>query len=265
MTGAAPAGGETVTDTADGVFEQAGYRCRLEWGRRGARRAAARGDALVVVDTLRFSTAVATATRFGATIYPCSPEDDAATLARRAGAELAGSGRERERRRFSLSPLSFVDVEPGTKVVLPSPNGATCSRYGRAVPRLFVGALVNAGAVGAAVSRLLATTDLAVTVLACGERWPEASEDGPLRFAVEDELGAGAILSHLDGPLSPEARLARGAYLAARGDIRDLLWECGSGRELRHKGLGEDVRHAARLDLYEAVPVMQGECLARLG
>jgi 2-phosphosulfolactate phosphatase len=145
------------------------------------------------------------------------------------------------------------------------PNGATCSRYGRAVPRLFVGALVNAGAVGAAVSRLLTTTELAVTVLACGERWLEASEDGPLRFAVEDELGAGAILSHLDGPMSPEARLARGAYLAARGDLQDLLWECGSGRELRHKGLGADVRHAARLDLYEAVPVMQGECLARLG
>lgn len=37
------------------------YHCKLDWGQRGALRAAQRGDVLVIVDTLSFSTAVATA------------------------------------------------------------------------------------------------------------------------------------------------------------------------------------------------------------
>jgi 2-phosphosulfolactate phosphatase len=58
------------------------------------------------------------------------------------------------------------------------------------VPHLLVGALLNARAVAAAVARLLAETDLSVTVLACGERWKEPNEDGELRFAIEDYLEA---------------------------------------------------------------------------
>jgi hypothetical protein len=41
-------------------------RVRLAWGQRGGQEAAERGDILVVVDTLRFSTAAATAVHHGA-------------------------------------------------------------------------------------------------------------------------------------------------------------------------------------------------------
>ena len=63
-------------DTTLDMLSQHSYRCRLEWGRDGARRASARRDILVVVDTLRFSTAVVTAVPRGAIIYPCDPTDD---------------------------------------------------------------------------------------------------------------------------------------------------------------------------------------------
>src|SRR5207302_2020235 len=99
--------------------------------------------------------------------------------------------------RFSLSPLSYLDAQSGTRVVLASPNGATCSRYAAEVGFLFVGTLLNAKAVAGAVSHLLAVTDLCVTLLACGERWKTPSEDGELRMAIEDSLGAGAILSYI--------------------------------------------------------------------
>jgi 2-phosphosulfolactate phosphatase len=71
-------------------------------------------------------------------------------------------------------------------------------------------------------------------------------------------LGAGAILSHLEHPKSPEARACEGAFRHVRDDLPAVLWECGSGRELREKGFGEDVRHAARLNHYDSVPVMRG-------
>jgi 2-phosphosulfolactate phosphatase len=240
------------------MFSQHPYRCRLDWGRRGTREAATRGDILVIVDTLTFSTAAVTAVQAGAVIYPCAWADDPAEIARRIGGEAAVNRREVPAKgRYSLSPGTYRDVAPGTKIVLASPNGATCSRYADAVPYLFVGTLLNAAAVGAAVGRLLADTAHSVTVIACGERWATVEEDEGLRVAVEDYLGAGAILSCLDAPLSPEARVCAGAFAGARAALAELLWECGSGRELRHMGFPDDVRHAAQLNLYDVAPVMR--------
>lgn len=245
-------------------FSQEGYRCRLEWGYRGAREAAARGDILVVVDTLRFSSAVATAIHHGVLIHPCAWADDPEELARRVGGEAAMKRRVASSpSRFSLSPLSFLGAEPGTRVVLASPNGATCSRFAASVPHLFVGALLNAAAVASAVSRLLDGSDRCVTLLACGERWPTPSEDGELRMAIEDYLGAGAILAGIAYDKSPEVRACEGAFQHLQGDLEAVLLACGSGRELLGKGCGEDVRHSARLNLYDSVPIMRGEAIER--
>ena len=118
------------------------------------------------------------------------------------------------------------------------PNGATCSRYASQVPFLFAGALVNAKAVATVVSSLLEQKALSVTVIACGERWKTPSEDGELRVALEDYLGAGAILSYLPQEKSPEARVCEGAFVHVRDELHAMLWECGSGRELGNKDLG---------------------------
>jgi 2-phosphosulfolactate phosphatase len=258
-----------VIGAQDDWFAQRGYRCRLEWGRAGARRGATRGDVLVVVDTLRFSTATATAVHYGAEIYPCLPTEDAGALAARVGGQAAAGPAAPAGAGYSLSPLSYVGVPPGTRVVLPSPNGATCARYAAAVPHLFVGALVNATATAAAVARVLDGASLGVTVVACGERWPApAEEDEPMRLAVEDALGAGAILATLAArgySLSPEADVSAGAFRSAAPRLEGLLWDSGSGRELRAKGLAADVRHAARLDLYDCAPAMRDGRLAPSG
>lgn len=245
-------------------WDQTEYRCRLEWGRRGAREAAARGDVLVVVDTLSFSTCVATAIAHGGVIYPCAWDEDPAALGARVGAEVAVPRQDVPTKgRFSLSPATFEKIEAGTRVVLASPNGATCSQYARVVPLLFVGSLVNASAVADAVSTMISTNDLAVTVLACGERWGQSNEDGDLRFAIEDYLGAGAIISRLPLSRSPEAEVCEGAFRHARAELPRLIGESGSGRELRALGYTSDVERAARFDLYDAVPVMNGERLER--
>ena len=239
-------------------------RVRLAWGRRGAQDAAERGDILVVVDTLRFSTAAATAVHHGALIYPCATDEALYTaLAQRVGGEVAlHHAASPTLTRFSLSPRSFLAVEPGARVVLPSPNGSTCSQYGSRAPALFVGALVNAQAVAEAVSHLLHGVDhLNVTVLACGERWQIPDEEGALRFAVEDYLGAGAILAALPFSQTMEAQVCAATFQAMRDQLDMALWECESGQELRAKGLGEDVRFAARLNIYDTAPVLRGERL----
>jgi 2-phosphosulfolactate phosphatase len=244
-------------------FAQLPYRYRLEWGRRGARAAAARGDVLVVVDVLSFSTAAATAVERGAIVYPCAKGEDTPEFAARVRAERAVSRYDVPARgRFSLSPPTLLAAAPGDRIVLASPNGATCARYGAAVPALFVGALVNAAAVAGAVARTLdAQPPLAVTVLVCGERWDMSDpDDGDLRFALEDLLGAGAVLAHLPPDLtrSPEARAAEATFHAAAHDLPGALRACGSGVELIAKGFPEDVEHAARLSVFDSVPVLRG-------
>ena len=219
----------------------------------------------MIVDTLSFSSAVATAVHHGAVVYPCATTDDLPALGARYNAELAVRRHEVPAKgRFSLSPLTYVGVAPGTAIVIASPNGAVCSAVGRRAPHLLVGALNNARAVAAAVSSLLDRTALGVTVVACGERWKSPTEDGEIRFAIEDYLGAGAILARLSHTRSPEARACAAAFVGAREDLPQIIEDCGSGRELRAMGFGQDAVHAARLDCYDAVPVMRGERLERL-
>jgi 2-phosphosulfolactate phosphatase len=248
-----------------GWFGQRPSRCRLEWGRRGANTASARGDVLVVVDTLTFSTAAATALHRGVTIYPCLPGEKE-RLAREVGAEAAVPRQDVPRAgRFSLSPATFLASQPGAKVVLDSPNGAACCVLAQAAPCVVVGSLVNAQAVARFVAARLATGGCAVTVLACGERWLTPVEGEDLRFAVEDWLGAGAILSYLDLDKSPEARVCEAAYRGVRDLLEETLLGCGSGVELCEKGYEEDVLHSARLDLYGTVPLLAGGRLVHAG
>jgi 2-phosphosulfolactate phosphatase len=247
-------------------FLQHGYRCRLDWGRDGARRAALRGDILVVIDVLSFSSAVVTAVHHGGAIIPCSKRDDAAGIASREHAALAVHRTEvPQHGPYSLSPLTYLSMVPGTSVVLPSPNGATCSICAASTPYLFIGSLLNAAAVADAVTSLLMSSTHSVTVIACGERWEDVEDEGErLRFAIEDFLGAGAVLVGIPLAKSPEAELCEMAFRAAGERVPELLLESGSGQELSAKGFGGDVEHASRLNLYESVPVMDAGRFVRL-
>ena len=134
--------------------------------------------------------------------------------------------------------------------MLPSPNGATLSRiaaeHGRTV---FAGCLRNASAVAAAARRAGST----IGVIAAGERWPDRS----LRPAIEDLVGAGAIISALDpGARSPEAELAAASFQHVATDLRRYLQACASGRELIELGFDDDVRLAAELDVGTTAPVL---------
>ncbi|MBI1923015.1 2-phosphosulfolactate phosphatase [Candidatus Poribacteria bacterium] len=241
------------------MFSQTPYRYRLEWGSRGAREAAERGDVVVIVDTLSFSSAVIAAVQAGMEVYPLPTGVEATLLARRVGAEVAVHRREVPGNgRYSLSPLTFLDGPRGNRVVLPSLNGSMCSAIANHAPAVLIGAPLNAHAVASYVSQLQQRSGLPVTVIACGEHWVDVrGEENWLRPAIEDYLGAGAILSYLTArDLSPEAEVCRAAFLGSRERLGTLIWECGSGRELRERGFEADVRYAARLDVCEVIPLL---------
>ena len=80
--------------------------------------------------------------------------------------------------------------------------------------------------------------------------------DDSLRPAFEDQAGAGAILSGLEG-LSPEASSAVAVFIDARGELPDRLTSCASGREVGSRGYAIDVSLAAELDVTDTVPILQ--------
>ncbi len=220
--------------------------------------AANAGRIVVVVDTLSFSTLVAFATIKGAKIYPAGTRDDAAKVSIETGAELAVRRKEvPEKGRYSLSPLTYVEATPDTRVAIFSPNGGMATLCARSAPHVFAGALVNAGAVARRINQLVTDFSAGVTVVACGERVERSGETGDHREAVEDYLGAGAILAGIDLPKSPAAADCARAYLVNRANIRSLLVGSFSGQEFAGTGFFADVEFAARVDLIDSVPELR--------
>ena len=241
------------------VFSQSPYRCKFDWGAIGAKRAAERGDVIVLVDVLSFSTTVVHAVSKGAVVFTCPESADARAIADREGAEIAVRRSEAPPKgQYSLSPLTFDNAKPGVKIVLPSLNGGTCVNICQNAPVVVVGALINASAVGAALRNATDPSESAVTIIACGERDKFPHND--LRMAIEDFLGAGAILAQLPFDKSPEAIVCEEAFKANITRIDSLLWECISGRELRGEGFADDVRFASRIDTHDRVPNLSNGC-----
>jgi len=226
-------------------FDQADYDVRLEWGRAGLHALLGVTDVFVIVDVLSFSTCVDVATTNGALVFPFAETGHAAqSFADRIDAVCAG---RRGEARYSLSPRTFASVPCGARIVLPSPNGATLSLGTEQVTTL-AGCLRNATTVGRAAQVL----GKRITVIAAGERW----SDGQLRPAVEDLLGAGAVVSALGGHRSPEAETGQRAFETTAPRLRDTLLGSASGRQLVERGFTDDVEIAATWDVSQCAPML---------
>ena len=239
---------------------QHGFAYRLGWGLDGLRSLAPSCPVIVVVDVLRFTTAVCAALEAGATVLPFRWKDErAAAHAAEQGAVLAG---RREDGGPSLSPTDLLRLDRDTRIVLPSPNGSTIAFEAAAadVEVVLAGSLRNASAT--ARHALTMADGRPIGVIAAGERWDHVAD---LRPCVEDFLGAGAILKVLDPSAavdppscSPEARAARAAFADARPLLHRHLAESASGRELTRIGFADDVDTAAQHDVANVVAQLDG-------
>lgn len=229
-------------------FDQQDYAVRFEWGLPGIAALAPTSDVIIIVDVLSFTTSVDIVIARGGMVFPY--RDTLETLPAFAAARnalFAAPGRRHEAA-YTLSPASLLAVPPGTRLVLPSPNGSTLSLLTGAVPTM-AGCLRNAQA----VAHRAAQIGPRISVIAAGERWRES---GLLRPSVEDLWGAGAIISHLDHGRSVEAEMAVAAFRYAQANLEESLQRCGSGQELIGRGFAEDVRLAGQLNVSSAAPLL---------
>src|SRR5215813_7135988 len=236
------------------TFDQQEFDIRCEWGAHGIAALAPISDVIIIIDVLSFSTSVEVAVTQGAMVFPYRWRDDTArAYAVSIGAILADPGRHP--RRYSLSPASLTRIPTGTRLVLPSPNGATLTLAAQPTP-VLAGCLRNARAVAAVAQKY----GRKIAVIPAGERW---KDDGSLRPAFEDLIGAGAIISHLNGRRSPEALVTLAAFRAVESDLDNALRQCSSGKELIEWGFATDVMLAAQLDVSACAPLLVNDAYRR--
>ena len=156
-----------------------------------------------------------------------------------AGARAVGEG---------VDAIILVDV-------LPSVHPSVPEALEEAAPAIIRGTLRNRAAV--ARWALAAQGDkgdrFMIAVVASGEQ----RDDGSIRFAVEDLLGAGAIIDALGDVgidyCSPEAAAASAAYTGLRNATGHLIGASASGKALAAAGRRADVDHAIARDAADPI------------
>lgn len=235
----------------------------VDWGIDGVRYAFKNKDIVVIVDTLRFSTAVVTAIVQGFTIYPAFDRSVGKKLAARLDAQLAGKPGESK---YTISPYSYLNAAASDekRVVLPSPNGSACSELVGEGDIAFIGCFLNARAVAQHSCIVAQEKHRNITIIAAGEqravdtgeRIVYEPKEAYRVFAIEDYLASGAILSYLQGSKSAEAQICELSFVATRERLLEFLLKSFSGRYLIENGLENDVKHAAQLNSYDVIPVI---------
>ncbi|RPI18612.1 MAG: hypothetical protein EHM58_04705 [Ignavibacteriae bacterium] len=230
------------------------FHINLEWGLNGIKHYIDSSDVFIIVDTLSFSTCVDIAVNNGAGIIPYKFKDETAfDYAKSMNAVCASL--HRSKTEYSLSPSSLINITSGTKLVLPSPNGSELSlSTGNKIT--LCGCLRNAEA----VAQYSAIAGKNITVIPAGEKW----SDGTLRPAIEDLIGAGAILHHIKGELSHECDMAVSAFKTFKDNLFETLSNSISGQELIERGYEEDVLLASQVNVSKCVPVLKNGMYVRL-
>lgn len=217
---------------------------RFAYGASGAREAARRGAAVVVVDAFRASTSVCALVSRGVRVAPAASLEKALAIEAEYRIGERGSAKV-EGFDFGNSPveLAAANLEPGKTAALTTTNGTRVLEAAEGAAHVFTGAFANATALAEELRRM----ELEVVVVACG--W-----EG--KRSLEDELAAGAILSRLEGAgVSLDERAGRMAREYRSRPNTDAL-RATAARRLRRLGHAADVDFCLREDTLPVVPIL---------
>ncbi|GAA1941390.1 2-phosphosulfolactate phosphatase [Agromyces allii] len=209
---------------------QAKYQVRFDWGVDGARRIRSGAHVVVLVDAVLATTQAVLAAERGETF--ALAEGGAPDAASAETAEL-------------VRELAGHDV-----VVL-----AASLRNREAVARRILALQEARG------ERVFVAVVAAGERAAAGEGDAHAPATG-IRFAIEDQLTAGAVIDALVrlgiDHTSPEAAVACASFEGLKHAAVHLIGAAGTGAGLAAEGRKDEVRQATQRDVTDVVPVLRG-------
>lgn len=163
---------------------------------------------------------------------------------------------------LGLSARALAAAEAGAPFDAVDDAAAALVRASAATgAHVVVGGLRNAAAVAAHVLEVQRTRGERTSISIVAAGYPDGTDAEGLRFAVDDLLGAGAVVAAL-GDLgidhaSPDAAVAGEGFRALGGAVRHLLTASGTGRRLAADGRRDEVLAAAARDAASVVPVLR--------
>ena len=234
----------------------------LEWGVDGALAAVNRGDVILVIDVLRFTSAAITAISKGFTVIPAKTESDAYSLAKQFNVRFDRKGLA------ALSPESFINENPSF-IVLTSPHGATLSCTVADAENAFLASFLNATAAAQKALGAAKRTGKNISIVASGEIGAERRGIMPdfenkidldnEIFCFEDYACAGYIGTLLQIKKSDELLNAGNVFALYKPTLSDALLQCASGKYLVDNGMERDVRFCSQLNVFSVVPAIHKE------
>lgn len=201
-------------------------------------------DVSIMVDVLRASTTITIALERIPYIIPTREIEEALTIAPENDAFLAGErgGANIEGFDTGNSPIEIQKLS-GKPLIITTSNGTRILEgiSGRAL----IGSFVNARAVA---QKAIETAVDEIEVVMAGVKG---------RFAIEDFLGAGVIISHLQDHDLDE--MAQSASLAVQNPelVDEYVKNSLSARNLRKLGFGDDVDFCLQRNISNIVPQLK--------
>jgi 2-phosphosulfolactate phosphatase len=220
----------------------------------------AKGDIIVIVDVLRFSSTVCTAVANGFSVVAFSHPNKAARYSEESGTPMSGPTGNAK---YSLSPLDYLNPKAPEEIALVSPNGAALVRMIDGTAKAFIGCFLNSRALGRYLAMLSRGANKGISLIAAGEAAEGKYENlKQRRFAIEDYLGCGAILTELSMSKTAEATVCQRAFESCKHDYVKLIGESLSGKYLSERGFGFDISHCVQRNLYDCIPAIQSGKIA---
>ena len=205
-------------------------------------------DVSIMVDVLRASTTIILALENFSKIIPVRSLEDAVQLAKEYDSILAGErdGARVEGFDVGNSPLDIQKFK-GESLVLSTTNGTRILEGIKG--KTLIGSFVNAKAV-AEMALKMAEDHIEVVM---------AGVNG--NFVIEDFLGAGEIISHLQGQKLDEMALA--ALLAAQNPekVNEAVCKSKSAHGLVKLGFEADVDFCLKRNSTTIVPLYENGCI----
>ncbi|WP_309718974.1 hypothetical protein [Armatimonas sp.] len=248
------------------MAQQRHYPVLLEWGPQGARRAAERRDAVFIIDVLSFSTASVTACSYYGRVFVASNETEFQVLQQQSSYRFQtfnlfhfvyNSGLRRH-----VHGAEDRELDDQDAFVMPRNIGSLCTKI---AAHAYAAAIVNAKACADLIVDFI-QQDIdhigGVTLLMCGDFYPAIAHPyftPDYVFFVEDQLGAGAILSYLPDNISltADGLAAKAVFESARGDLKNWIFKAIGPRADKEQ---ECLEHSISLDLYDFVSFLSEGC-----
>ncbi len=207
-------------------------------------------DVAIMVDVLRASTTITVALDNFNQVIAVKDKDKAIELAKKYDATLAGERRGAKIEGFDTgnSPVEIKNFN-GDYLVLTTSNGTRILEDMKA--KALIGSFVNAKAVANKASEI---ADDHIEIVMAGVRG---------RFAIEDFLGAGEIISNLKDYELDEMALA--AYMASRDEelVNKAIVNSYSALGLKKLGYNKDINFSIKKDIYNVVPIYKDSIINR--